>query len=131
MKRVLWVSTWPLPADRVRDVEISLEDKLGCKFSNKKGQFTVYHPSSLPNEFILGKGVVVLKDTTKSRISALNEVFSFGPYTEQRKRDERTLMTEVSYSEFIDDPKDMLEGSLPLITSSIFWFCQQDQRQRV
>lgn len=130
MKKLVWVSVWSIAPEKIKEIEVALEDKVGCKPTSKKGLLSLYHPHNLPNEMLLGKAVAVIKDTSSTKsVTNINEVYSLGPYNGQRKKGERSLLTEISYSEFIDDPAELFERKSRFTIS--FWLLQQDQEVRI
>ena len=48
------------------------------------------------------------------------QTFSLGPYSEGRKKHERGIYTEVSHSEFMEDPTELFESTLLLIELRAF-----------
>lgn len=89
-----------------------LGEKVGCKATEKRGQMWLYHPTNLPNDFFLGRGILVFKD----KASNYYDVFSLGPYGEPKKKGDSSFFTQVAHSQFLEAPFDMFQSKQFLIS---------------
>ena len=82
-----------------------LEDQLDCKRTQLSGALSYFHPKELKTERMLSRGIISLNVPSL----ATHQIWSCGPYGDDKPIGPRTLATQTSTSTFLDDPGTLFD----------------------